>query len=101
MAEPNTVVPTNPIRIASSLDRPSASRKFRNSPSSINSTMKEVPDTGSIPVSPITRTAIAPSRKVVTATTIAKMMLGNSGNPPRVNMTIIAMKAMPRKMGMW
>ncbi len=27
--------------------------------------MKEVPETGSIPVSPITRTAIAPKRKVV------------------------------------
>ena len=36
--------------------------------------MKEVPDTGSIPVSPITLTAIAPRRKVVNRSTIENIL---------------------------
>ena len=42
--------------------------------------MKDVPETGSIPVSPITRTAIAPSRNVVANRTIANNTAGNAGN---------------------
>ncbi len=99
MAEPNTVVPTRAISTDSSLVRPIG--RLRKTRRSISRTMNEVPETGSIPVSPITRTAIAPSRNVVDRRTTAKTMAGSTGNPPTQKMMIIAKKAIPMKIGMW
>ena len=62
--------------------------------------MNEVPETGSIPVSPMTLTAIAPSKKVVASRTIAKIIAGNRGNPPKANIAIIATNAIPMNIGM-
>ena len=99
IAEPNTVVPTNPSRTASCFDNPSSLSKFRNKPRSINRTMKEVPETGSIPVSPITRTAIAPKRKVVRISTVAKINAAAIGKPPTQKMRIIERNVNPMKIG--
>ena len=63
--------------------------------------MKEVPLTGSIPVSPMTRTAIAPSKKVATPTIIANRRLGISGKPPIVKMKVIAKKEIMMNIGRW
>ena len=62
--------------------------------------MNEVPETGSIPVSPITLTAIAPSMKVVKIRTNANTKAARGEKPPMVKMTIIARKVMPMKIGM-
>ena len=99
MAEPNTVVPTSAISTDSSLLRPTG--RLRNTRSSISSTMKEVPETGSIPVSPMTRTAMAPSKNVVASRTMANSMAGSTGKPPMTKMTIIAKNAIPMNIGMW
>ena len=77
MADPKTVVPTSAIRTASSLFSPVG--VFRKTRRSIRSTMKEVPETGSIPVSPITLTAIAPRRKVVERRTTENIREGMTG----------------------
>ena len=61
--------------------------------------MKEVPDTGSIPVSPITLTAIAPRRKVVNRSTIENITEGSTGNPPITNIMIMAKNAIIMKIG--
>ena len=61
--------------------------------------MNEVPDTGSIPVSPITLTAIAPRRNVVNRRTTANITDGNIGNPPRTKIIIIAKNAITMKIG--
>ena len=62
--------------------------------------MNEVPETGSIPVSPMTLTAIAPSKKVVASNTIAKIKAGMIGKPPSANIATIATNAIPMKIGM-
>ena len=62
--------------------------------------MNEVPETGSIPVSPITRTAIAPSRKVVRMRTVANTSEASTEKPPTVKIKIIARKVIPMKIGM-
>jgi hypothetical protein len=49
----------------------------------------------------MTRTAIAPSKKVAIPTIIAKIILGISGNPPTVKMKDIAKNEMIMKMGRW
>ena len=54
--------------------------------------MNDVPETGSMPVSPITLTAIAPSRKVVKMSTVAKINEANIENPPIVKIKIIEKK---------
>tara|TARA_B110000881_G_scaffold118228_1_gene103761 strand:- start:12 stop:212 length:201 start_codon:yes stop_codon:yes gene_type:complete len=56
-------------------------------------TMKEVPETGSIPVSPITLTAIAPNRNVVESNTTENNKEGKRGNPPRTKIKIMAIEA--------
>ena len=61
--------------------------------------MKDVPETGSIPVSPITLTAIAPNRKVVKIRTTANIAEGSSGNPPTMNVRIIAKNEITMKTG--
>ena len=99
MAEPKTVVPTKAIRTDSSLFSPTS--RLRNISSSISSTMKEVPETGSMPVSPITLTAIAPSRKVVNISTMANIAEGIRGKPPTRNVRIIAKNEITMKTGMW
>ena len=63
--------------------------------------MKEVPETGSIPVSPITLTAIAPNRNVVRISTIANIADGRAGNPPIRKVSIIAKNEIPMKTGIW
>ena len=63
--------------------------------------MKDVPDTGSIPVSPMTRTAIAPSKNVVKINTVAKTMAAAIGNPPIQKMMIIAINEKPMNSGIW
>ena len=100
MAEPNTVVPTRPKRTASWVLSWSKSCALRKTPSSIKSTMKEVPETGSIPVSPITRTAIAPSKKVVMMSTVANTKDARTENPPTVKINNIATNVTPMKIGM-
>ena len=62
--------------------------------------MNDVPDTGSMPVSPITRTAMAPSMKVVAMSTVANKAEATTGKPPRVKMAIIEKKVTAMKMGM-
>ena len=62
--------------------------------------MNDVPETGSIPVSPITLTAIAPNRKVVNISTVAKISDARIEKPPRVNITIIEKKVRIMKIGM-
>ena len=99
IADPNTVVPTRDISIDSSLVRPTS--KFRKIMSRIRRTMNEVPETGSIPVSPITRTAIAPRRNVVERRTIEKISEGTAGYPPRTKMSVIAKREINMKIGMW
>ncbi len=61
--------------------------------------MNEVPETGSIPVSPITLTAIAPSRKVVIMSTVAKINDAKIENPPIVKINIIEKKVTIMKIG--
>ena len=98
IADPKTVVPTSAMSTDSSLSSPtSAFRKIRRS---IRSTMNEVPDTGSIPVSPMTLTAMAPSRNVVKISTIANMADGSIGNPPMRNVIIIAKNEIVMNIGM-
>ena len=99
IAEANTVVPTRDIRIDSSLSSPTS--RFRKIIRRIRRTMNEVPETGSIPVSPITLTAIAPSRKVVDSSTTENMKEGNTGYPPMTKMMVIATSEIAMKMGMW
>ena len=99
IAEPNTVVPTRDIRIDSSLLSPTS--RFRKIIRRIRRTMNEVPETGSIPVSPITLTAMAPSRKVVDSSTTENISEGNTGYPPMTKMTVIATSEIAMKMGMW
>ena len=62
--------------------------------------MNDVPETGSIPVSPMTRTAIAPSMNVVRISTRAKTRAANGEKPPMEKMMIIATNVTPIKMGM-
>ena len=50
--------------------------------------MNDVPETGSMLVSPITRTAIAPRRKVVERRTIPKTAADPALNPPRRNTAV-------------
>ena len=100
IADPNTVVPTRPRRTASCLFKPRAESKLRKIPSSIKRTMNDVPETGSIPVSPMTRTAIAPKRNVVMIRTVAKMKAAAIGKPPTQKMRIIERKVSPMKIGM-
>ncbi len=99
IAEPKTVVPTKPSKIASSLVKPNVSRKFKNNPNSPKRTMKDVPLTGSIPVSPITLTAIAPNKKVAIPTIIANKILGIRGKPPTVKINDIATNEIIIKIG--
>ena len=80
--------------------RPNGSVKFRNTPNSINNTMNDVPETGSIPVSPITLTAIAPSRKVVINRIRENTMLAINGNSPNMKITIIEPNVSSMKIGM-
>ena len=61
--------------------------------------MNEVPETGSIPVSPMTRTAMAPSKKVVMIRTVANTSEARTEKPPTVKMRIIARKVIPIKIG--
>ena len=100
MAEPNTVVPTKPSRTASWVSRARRSWALRNTPSNIKRTMKDVPETGSMPVSPITRTAMAPSMNVVKIRTSAKTRAARGEKPPMLKMRIMAKNVMPMKMGM-
>ena len=81
----------------SSFERPTG--KFKKTSKSINNTMKDVPETGSIPVSPITLTAIAPNKKVVESKTIENNIAGNIGNPPKTNINIIAIDAISINIG--
>ena len=62
--------------------------------------MNDVPDTGSIPVSPITLTAIAPSRNVVMINTVAKIRDASIENPPMVNISIIEKNVRIMNIGM-
>ena len=62
--------------------------------------MNDVPETGSMPVSPMTRTAMAPSMNVVRMRTEAKTRADRGENPPMEKITIMAMKVTPMKMGM-
>ena len=98
MADPKTVVPTNAISTDSSLFSPTSA--LRNMSRSIRSTMNEVPETGSMPVSPMTLTAIAPRRNVVKIRTIANIADGRRGNPPTRKVMIIAKNDIVMKMGM-
>ena len=82
IAEPNTVVPTKPSSTALSVVRFRKSLAFKNTPNNIRRTMNEVPDTGSIPVSPMTLTAIAPSKNVVEIRTIANTKAAAIEKPP-------------------
>ena len=61
--------------------------------------MKDVPETGSIPVSPITLTAIAPSRKVVISKINENTMLATNGNSPSMKITIIEPNVRSMKIG--
>ena len=80
--------------------RPSGSVKFKNTPNNISRTINDVPETGSIPVSPITLTAIAPSKNVVASNITEKTMLARKGKSPNLNMIIIAPKVSSMKIGM-
>ena len=62
--------------------------------------MKDVPETGSIPVSPITLTAIAPSKKVVMISTVAKINEAKIENPPKVKINIIEKNVSTMNIGM-
>ena len=62
--------------------------------------MKEVPDTGSIPVSPITLTAMAPSKKVVKINTVAKINDARIEKPPMVKIKIIEKNVNTMNIGM-
>ena len=99
MAEPNTVVPTSAISTDSSFVRPTS--RFRKTSRRISSTMKEVPDTGSMPVSPITLTAIAPSRKVVERSTTENIREGSTGYPPMTKIRVIEKNDRTMNIGMW
>ena len=63
--------------------------------------MKDVPETGSIPVSPITLTAIAPSRNVVIKSISAKTTLAIIGKSPSMKIMIIAPNVISMNIGMW
>ena len=78
--------------MASCVVKSNRSCAFKNTPSNINRTMNDVPDTGSIPVSPITLTAIAPSRNVVKIRTEANISDASIENPPMVKIRIIEKK---------
>ena len=93
------MVPTSPRRTASCVVRPSGSVKFKNTPNNISRTMNDVPETGSIPVSPITLTAIAPSRNVVISKISEKTILAKSGNSPNMKITIIEPNVKSMKIG--
>ena len=93
------MVPTKAIRTAPSLVSPNVSPRARNVSSNINNTMNDVPLTGSIPVSPITRTAIAPKRNVVRINTTANITAAAIGNPPIAKIKIIAKNAMIMNIG--
>ena len=62
--------------------------------------MKEVPDIGSIPVSPITLTAIAPRRNVVSSNTVENIIEGSIGNPPKIKIIEIAKNERIMNIGM-
>tara|TARA_B100000131_G_scaffold243759_1_gene236435 strand:+ start:1622 stop:1924 length:303 start_codon:yes stop_codon:yes gene_type:complete len=97
IAEPKTVVPIRAIRTDSSLVNPKS--KFKKIINSISKTMKDVPETGSIPVSPMTLTAIAPRRKVVNSNTVEKIIEGSIGYPPRIKIMEIAKNERIMKIG--
>ena len=73
--------------------------KFKNTPNNIRRTINDVPDTGSIPVSPITLTAIAPRRKVVSNKTTENTMLAKRGKSPSMKITIIEPNVKSMKIG--
>ena len=96
IAPPNTVVPTR-ANTAVSLSLNPNPLKIRTN---IKSTMKLVPETGSILVSPITLTAIAPNAKVVKHRTSEKISEAKKPNCVE-KAKVIPISETINRTGMW